>query len=93
MPKDSEEKFDTGLAVLEMTRTEGWKWLEQNIREELRLEYNELRDIEIAGKTAEQIASDYLQHRANVKAYEKVLAMAENAIAEKDEAAEDMRGK
>ena len=93
MPENSEEKFDKGLAVLEMTRTEGWQWLDQQIREELRMEYGELRDIEIAGKTAEQIASDYLQHRANVKAFEKVLALVENAIAEKDQAAEEMRGK
>ncbi len=93
MPENSEEKFDTGLAVLEMTRTEGWQWLEGKIREELRLEYNELRDIEIAGKIAEQIASDYLQHRANVRAYEKTLSMVEDAIQKKEAAADAMRGK
>lgn len=85
--KTNEEKFENGLAVLEMTRTEGWKWLEARIREELKIEYAELREMDIEGKTAEQIASDYLQHRANANAYEKVLAMVETAIREKDEAA------
>ncbi len=93
MAEANQEKFDTGLAVLEMTRTDGWKWLEEKIREELRIEYSELREFEIAGKTAEQIASEYLQHRANANAYEKVLSMVETALKEKEEAAEAMRGK
>lgn len=83
----NEEQFETGLAVLEMVRTAGWKWLEGKIREELAIEYAELRELDIAGKTAEQIASDYLQRRANANAYEKVLALVETAIREKDEAA------
>lgn len=83
----NEEQFETGLAVLEMVRTAGWKWLEGKIREELAIEYAELRELDIAGKTAEQIASDYLQRRANANAYEKVLVLVETAIREKDEAA------
>lgn len=83
----NEKKFEAGLAVLEMARTAGWKWLEGKIREELAIEYKELRELEIAGKTSEEIASDYLQHRANANAYEKVLNLVEIAIKEKDEAA------
>ena len=86
----NEEKFEAGLAVLEMARTAGWKWLEGKIREELTIEYRELREFEISGKTSEEIASAYLQHRANVNAYEKVLSMVETAICEKDEAADAM---
>jgi hypothetical protein len=93
MAEANQEKFDTGLAVLEMTRTDGWRWLEGKIREELRIEYSELREFEIAGKTAEQIASEYLQHRANANASEKVLSMVETALKEKEEAAEAMREK
>jgi len=89
----NEEKFNIGLAVLEMTRTDGWRWLEQKIKEELRIEYGELREFEIADKTTEQIASEYLQHRANANAYEKVLSMVETALKEKEEAAEAMREK
>jgi len=88
----NEEKFETGLAVLEMARTAGWKWLEGKIREELAIEYKELREFEVNGKTSEEIASDYLQHRANTNAYEKVLSMVETAILEKDKAAEIMTG-
>lgn len=87
-----EQKFEAGLAVLEMARTAGWKWLEGKIREELAIEYKELREFEVSGKTSEEIASDYLQHRANANAYEKVLSMVETAILEKDEAAGIMTG-
>jgi uncharacterized protein YukE len=93
MAGTNEEKFDTGLAVLEMTRTDGWRWLEEKIKEELRIEYGELREFEITGKTAEQIASEYLQHRANANTYEKILSMVETAIKGKEEAAEAMREK
>ena len=86
----NEEKFEAGIAVLEMARTAGWKWLEGKIREELTIEYVELREFEIAGKTSEEIASDYLQHRANANAYEKIISMVENAVREKDEAANAM---
>ncbi len=86
----NEEKFEAGLAVLEMARTAGWKWLEGKIREELAIEYKELREFEISGKTSEEIASDYLQHRANANAYEKILSMVETAIRDKDEAASVM---
>jgi hypothetical protein len=93
MAGTSEEKFNIGLAVLEMTRTDGWRWLKEKIEEELRIEYSELREFDIAGKTAEQIASEYLQHRANANAYEKILSMVETAIQEKEEAAKVMREK
>jgi len=86
----NEEKFEAGIAVLEMSRTAGWKWLEGKIREELAIEYAELREFEIVGKTSEEIASDYLQHRANANAYEKIISMVENAVREKDEAASAM---
>jgi hypothetical protein len=89
----NEQKFETGLAVLEMARTAGWKWLETKIREEIAIDLQELREMEIAEKTAEQIASDYLQHRANLNAFEKILNMVETAVREKDEAADAMNQK
>ena len=89
----NEQKFETGLAVLAMSRTAGWKWLETKIREEIAINLQELREMEIAEKTAEQIASDYLQHRANLNAFEKILNMVETAVREKDEAADAMNKK
>lgn len=90
---NNEEKFEAGLAVLEMVRTAGWKWLEGKIRQELSMEYGELREFEVVGKTAEEIASEYLQHRANANAYEKILTLVDTAIREKDEAADSMSRK
>ena len=85
--QDNEQKFETGLAALEMVRTAGWKWLESKIQQEIAIELRELREMDVEGKTAEQIASEYLQHRANANAFEKILNMVTIAVKEKDEVA------
>jgi hypothetical protein len=85
--QDNEQKFETGLAALEMARTAGWKWLESKIQQEIAIELRELREMDVEGKTAEQIASEYLQHRANANAFEKILNMVTIAVKEKDEVA------
>lgn len=73
-----------------MTRTAGWKWLEGRIQEEIRIADNDLRNIDPEGKTAEQIASEYLQKRADANAFRRVLGIAEEAIQQKDDAAEEL---
>ncbi len=86
----NEQKFETGLAVLEMARTAGWKWLEAKIRKEIDMASRELLEMEIAGATSEEIASEFLRQRAIINAFEKVLRMVEMAINEKEEAAKIM---
>lgn len=89
----NEQKFETGLAVLEMARTAGWKWLEAKIRKEIDIASRELLEMEIVGETSEQIASEYLQQRAVINAFEKILNLVETAVREKDEVAEAMNQK
>ena len=91
MPETNEEKFDTGLAALEMTRSPGWQWLEEKITSELKIENNELRNFDLTGLGVEQVAAEYLRHRANLNAYENLLAMVKTAIEEKEDAAQAMR--
>lgn len=91
MPETDEDKFRTGLAVLEMSRTAGWQWLENEIRRELDIERKELRQFELEGLSVGQIAAGYLRHRAGVEAFEKILFMVEAAIKQKDEAAWAMK--
>ena len=89
---NDEAKFNAGLSVLEMTRTAGWHWLEAEIRKELNIELKELQDFDLEDLGAEQIAAEYLEHRANAAAYKKILAMVQSAIEEKDQAARGMAG-
>ncbi len=91
MPDTNEEKFRTGLAVLEMSRTAGWQWLENEIRRELDMERKELREFELEDLGVGQIAAEYLRHRAGVEAFEKILFIVEAAIRQKDEAAWTMK--
>ncbi len=85
MPDIDEEKFSTGLSVLEMTRTAGWHWLEAEIRKELEMETKELQDFDLDGLGTEQIAAEYLRHKANVNAYKNVLFIVQSAIDGRDE--------
>ena len=87
MPETDGEKFSAGLSVLEMTRTAGWHWLEAEIRKELELELKELQDFDLQDLGTEQIAAQYLEHRANAAAYKKILYIVQSAIDGKDEAA------
>lgn len=91
MLDSNEQMLDTGLAALEMTKTTGWQWLEQKIRNEINIELNELRNFELAELSVEQIAAEYLRHRTNLNAYENIISMVETAIEEKENAAHAMR--
>lgn len=91
MPEITEEKFSVGLSVLEMTRTAGWHWLEAEIRKELGIELKELQDFDLEDLGTEQIAAEYLEHRANAAAYKKILFMVQSAIDGKDEAGRTMK--
>ena len=79
------------MNVLEMTKSPGWRWLEAKIKEELNIAYNELKTMDVEGQSDGQIAAAYLQVRANINAYESVLAMIETALDEKEEAARALR--
>lgn len=91
MPENNEETFATGLSILEMIRTPGWQWLEEEILKELDMERKELLDFDLEGLGIEQIAAEYLRHRANVHAFKKVLFRVELAITDKESAAQKMR--
>jgi len=84
MPETNEEKFDEGLAILEMTRTKGWQILEEKIRKEIEIEVNDILDCE---------PDQYIQHREAIRAYKKILSMVEATLQGKEEAAEAMREK
>ena len=91
MNESNEAKLEVGMNVLEMTKSPGWRWLEAKIREELRIAYTEMRTMDVEGKSDGVIAAAYLQVRANINAYESVLAMIETALTEKEEAARALR--
>jgi len=91
MKDEYEKQLEVGMNVLEMSKTPGWLWLEAKIREELRIANAEIRTMEVEGMTIEKIASEYLQMRANINAYESVLAMVATAIEKKEEAAKALR--
>ncbi len=89
--EENQKKFDTGLAIQEMTETKGWKILHNWIEKELEIERNENEEFDLKGKGVPEIAAEYLDHRGNINVYKKVLNMVKTAVEEKEEAAEAMR--
>ena len=83
MTLTNEEKLERGRAIWEMTQTEGWQILSSLIAEEIQIETNELLECPI---------KEDLEHKQLIKAYKKVLSMVENLLAQRDEAAQNVRG-
>lgn len=83
MAQTDEQKLERGRDIWDMTQTKGWQILSGSIAEEIQLETAELLDCPI---------KDDLEHKQLIKAYKKVLRMVESAIADRDEAAQNLRG-
>lgn len=84
MAETNEQKFEEGLAILDMTKTKGWQILKDKIEKEIEIEVNDILDCE---------PEQYIQHREAIRAYKKILSMVETALQDKEEAAEAMREK
>jgi len=87
----NEEKLNRGLAILEMTKTEGWRILKVEIEKEIERERNELEEFSLKGKGLQDIAAEYLEHRGNINSFKGILLKVETALQEKEEAAETIR--
>lgn len=76
----SEQKSEEGLAVQDMIKMKGWKILEARIKREIQDEYELIRSFPIEKKPLQEIAAEYLEHRANLNAYERVLGFIEEFL-------------
>ena len=76
----NEELLDKGRAIQDMVKMEGWQVLEQRIKEEIKDEYDLIRDFPIKDRALQEIAAEYLEHRANLNAYERVLGFVEEFL-------------
>lgn len=76
----NEELLDKGRAIQDMVKMEGWQVLEQRIKEEIKDEYDLIRDFPIKDRVLQEIAAEYLEHRANLNAYERVLGFVEEFL-------------
>jgi len=83
MALTDEQKLEQGRDVWEMTQTNGWKILQNQIQDEIKQETTELLDCPI---------KEDLEHKQLIKAYKKILRMVENMLAERDQAADNLRG-
>lgn len=75
-----ERETEEGRAIQDMIKMKGWTVLEQRIKREIKDEYDLIRSFPIEGKPLQEIAAEYLEHRANLNAYERVLGFIEEFL-------------
>jgi hypothetical protein len=68
-----EKRTEEGLAVQDMIKMKGWKIYEARVKRELQDEYDLIRTFPIEKRSLQEIAAEYLEHRANLNAYERAL--------------------
>lgn len=76
----NEELLDKGRAVQDMIKMEGWQVIKERVEREIKDEYNLIREFPIKDRALQEIAAEYLEHRANLNAYERVLGFVEEFL-------------
>lgn len=91
MVKDLEKEVEKGRAIKDMIDTEGWRVFELKIKQEIKDEYELLRNFPIEKQGLSEIAAEYLEHRANLNAYERVLGFIQEFLISKEDAQNKLR--
>lgn len=91
MAKDLEKDIEDGRAINEMLATLGWQILEKKIRQETKDEVDQIRSFEIEGKGLQEIAAEYLEHRGNLNAYERIFEFIQEFLTAKEDAENKLR--
>jgi len=76
----SEIEKEESWAIQDMIKTKGWSVFEARIKREIKDEYDLIRDFPIEKRNLQEIAAEYLTHRANLNAYEGVLSFIEEFL-------------
>lgn len=91
MAKDFEKDLEEGNKIQDLVRSEGWQILEQKIRQAIKDENGMIRNFPIEERALQEIAAEYLDHRANLNAYEKVFDFIQDFLTAKKEAENKLR--
>ncbi len=91
MAKDFEKDLEDGKKIQDMVRSGGWQILEQRIRQAIKDENGLIRNFPIEERALQEIAAEYLDHRANLNAYEKVFEFIKDFLTAKKEAEDKLR--
>jgi len=75
-----ELETEEARAVQDMVKMKGWEVLEQRIKREIQDEYELLRNFPIEKRALHEIAAEYLEHRGNLNAYERVLGFVQEFL-------------
>ncbi len=75
-----EIKSEEALAIQDMIKMRGWQIFEARIKQEIQDEYDLIRNFPIEKRALQEIAAEYLEHRANLNAFERALGFIEEFL-------------
>ena len=88
--KDLEAQIEEGRAVKDMIETDGWKIVEQKIKEEIEDERRAL--LEVGGKDIYSTAVEFIEHQKMMQGLERVLEIIRELLTTKENAESRLKG-
>ena len=88
--KDLEAQIEEGRAVKDMIETDGWKIVEQKIKEEIEDERRAL--LEIRGKDIYSTAVEFIEHQKMMQGLERVFEIIRELLTTKENAESRLKG-
>lgn len=74
---DKEQALEDGLDIQELERQPGWQKVKAQIQEEVRATLQDLRHINLEGRSLESIGSEYIARIQRINGLERVLEIVE----------------
>lgn len=84
MAKDLEAEIEKGRAVKDMIESDGWKYIEAKIKEEIEDERIALQDLE--PKSFPDLAMEFIGHQKMMKGLERVFEIIKDFLTAKENA-------
>ena len=89
MAKDLEVQIEEGKAIQDLIRQDGWRLLQEKIKEEIEDERRAL--MEINPKSFPELAMEFIGHQKMMKGLERILEIVEEFLIAKENAENRLR--
>ncbi len=83
---NTESDLTKGRKVVDMTKTEGWAIIREELQGRIDEEVRRMSKIRIEKKGLQEIAAEYIQHVERIKGYQEVFNIIEDFLIRKENA-------
>jgi hypothetical protein len=82
----TETDLSRGRKVVDMTKTEGWAIVREELQARIDDEVRKMSKIRIEKKGLQEIAAEYIQHVERIKGYQEVFEIIDDILIRKENA-------